>query len=184
MRIETERLILREWREEDRAPFAAMNADPEVMLHFPALLSRAESDALVEREKASFARDGFGLWAVERKDDGAFIGFIGLGGSHSGTPVDDDPEIGWRLARSAWRQGFASEGAAASLAWAWRNLPHDRIVSFTAVINEPSWRVMKRIGMTHRPDLDFEHPKVPEGSPLRPHVTYVIDRPETRDAPA
>lgn len=163
--LRTERLVLRRWREDDRKPFAALNADPLVMEHFPAPLSNAESDALVDRIEAGFDQHGYGLWAVER--EGEFLGFTGLQWTH-GLPFDDALEVGWRLARHAWGFGYATEAALAAVQV---GLEHsDSVVSVTAVTNERSWRVMVRIGLQRM--KIFDHPRVPEGHPLRPHYLY------------
>ena len=175
--IETERLILRQWREEDRAPFAALCADPEVMRHFPAPLDRAEADALIDRQIAAIHREGFGLWTVERKADGAFIGFTGLARVALETPVEGEIEIGWRLARDHWRQGYATEAARAALEWFWANRSEPRIVAFTIPANRPSWGVMEKIGMVRTPELDFGHPRFEPGSRCHAHIVYVKDRP-------
>ena len=169
--IETPRLILRPWREADRAPFAAMGADPEVMAHFPALLSRDESDAMVDRIGLMMADQGFGFWAVERRDSGDFIGFCGLNRVNFACPVTDEVEIGWRLTRTAWGQGFAREAALACLDWGFGH-GLTRIVSFTVPANVRSWGLMERLGMCRRADLDFDHPRVADGSPLKRHVVY------------
>lgn len=174
--IETERLILRRWRDADREPFAAMCADPEVMRHFPALLTRAESDAVVQRMVAHQAGHGFCFFALERKSDGAFLGFTGMMTLKPENPLHPGVEIGWRLAREAWGAGYASEAALAAIAHGFDSLGLKRIVSFTATENLRSQAVMQRIGMTRRADLDFDHPAVPEGHRLRPHVVYAIER--------
>ena len=170
--IQTERLVLRAWRDHDRLPFAALNADPEVMEHFPAVLTGAQSDAMVDRIAAEMVRDGYGLWAVEVRDGPAFIGFIGL--AHANFPAHFTPalEIGWRLARQAWGVGFATEGAKAVLRWAEQALDRDEIVSFTAATNLASQAVMRKIGMQRDVADDFDHPRVPEGHVLRRHVLY------------
>ncbi len=173
-RLRTQRLLLREWRDADRGPFAALNADPEVMALFPAQLTRAESDALVDRMIAGWAADGFGLLAVERTGDGAFLGFTGLG-VPAWAPLAA-PEIGWRLARFAWGHGYATEAARAALRFGFTALDLPEIVSYTTVANRRSRRVMERIGMTHDPAADFDHPRLPDGHPLRPHVTYRLAR--------
>ena len=170
--IETERLLLRPWRDADREPFAALNADPDVRRYFPSTLSRAESDAGVDRQMAHFAAHGFGLWALERRADGAFLGFTGLRILEPEDPPFPGIEIGWRLARHAWGCGHASEAARASLAYGFETLGLAEIVAFTAQTNLLSERVMQRIGMTHDPARDFDHPAVPEGHPLRPHILY------------
>ncbi len=167
--IETERLVLRQWTESDRDPFAALNADPVVMEHFPAPLSRAESDAFVDRHSAIIDARGWGLWAVDVRASGSFIGFIGLS-----VPVFDADfvpcvEIGWRLAADAWGQGYATEGATRVLAHAFDRIGLDDVVSFTAVQNLPSRRVMDKIGLTFR--QEFDHPNLP-GHRLERHVLY------------
>jgi len=173
--VETDRLLLRRWRAADRAPFAALNADPEVMRYFPAPLDRAASDALVDRIEARFDGQGFGLWALEVTDGGEFIGFTGLNPMPAGTPAAGGMEVGWRLARGAWHQGYASEAARAALSVAFDGAGLGEVWSMTAVVNEPSQAVMRRIGMTeHGP---FEHPALPAGHVLRPHVLYRIGRP-------
>lgn len=174
--IETERLILRPWRDADREPFAAMCADPEVMRHFPALLTRVESDAVVERMVAHQAEHGFCFFALERKSDGAFLGFTGMMTLKPENPLQPGVEIGWRLAREAWGAGYASEAALAAIAHGFDRLALKQILSFTATENLRSQAVMQRIGMTRRANLDFDHPAVPEGHRLRPHVVYAIER--------
>lgn len=177
-RIEIERLILRSWREEDRAPFSAMGADPDVMKHLDGVIDRAGSDALIDRLISEEQRDGYTFWAVERIADAALIGFCGLRrGGHEGTPVPDELEIGWRLCRSAWGQGFAREAAQASIAWGWENTKDSRIAAWTVPANVSSWGLMKRLGMVHRPELDFDHPRFPSGHPLCHHIVYTIGRP-------
>jgi ribosomal-protein-alanine N-acetyltransferase len=168
--LRTERLVLRGWRAADREPFAALNADPVVMEHFPAPMTRAESDALVDRITAHWQEHGFGLWAAEV--EGVFAGFIGL--ARVGFDADFAPavEVGWRLARAQWGKGLASEGARAALGHAFQSLALDEVVSFTAVRNARSWRVMERIGMARIGE--FDHPMLPVGHPLRPHVLYKI----------
>lgn len=174
--IETPRLALRPWRDSDREPFAAMSADAAVMAHFPALLSRADSDALVDRVQADIANRGWGWWAIERQADGAFLGFTGLAPVTFPCPVEGDVEIGWRLATHAWGQGYAHEAAAAALAFGW-SLGLPRIVSFTVPANTRSWGLMERLGLTRRPDLDFGHPRIPLDQPLHRHIVYAMDRP-------
>ncbi|MET0338771.1 MAG: GNAT family N-acetyltransferase [Caulobacter sp.] len=173
--IETERLILRPWTDADRAPFAVMCADPEVMRHFPATLTRAESDAVVDRMVNHQAEHDFCFLALERKADGAFLGFTGMMTLKPENPLQPGVEIGWRLARQAWGAGYASEAALAAIAHGFDVLGLKQIVSFTATENLRSQAVMQRIGMTRRADLDFDHPAVPEGHRLRPHVVYAIE---------
>jgi ribosomal-protein-alanine N-acetyltransferase len=170
MELRTARLLMRRWRDADREPFAAMNADPVVMEHFPALLTRAQSDAFMDRLAAAFEEHGYGLWALE--DETGFIGFTGLSWATFEAPFTPALEVGWRLTPSAWGKGYASEAATAALERGFQEV--ESIVSFTAVVNERSWRVMERIGM-HR-DGSFDHPRVPEGHPVRPHLLYRADR--------
>lgn len=174
--IETERLLLREWRDSDLEPLAALSADPDVMRHFPAPLSRDESAALIGRCRAHFAEHGFGLWALERKDSGAFIGFAGLGHMDFEAHFTPAIEIGWRLAKQQWGQGLASEAARAVLRQGFEELALQEILAYTALSNLQSQRVMRAIGMQRDLADDFEHPKLPLGHPLRPHLLYRIDR--------
>jgi ribosomal-protein-alanine N-acetyltransferase len=146
------------------------------MRYFPAPLTRDQSDALADRARAHVDEHGWGLWAVERLDTGEFIGFVGLAGTNFDEHFTPAVEVGWRLARPHWHQGFATEAALAAVAFGFETLQLDEIVSFTAVTNDASRRVMERIGMTHDPADDFDHPRVPEGSPLRRHVLYRLRR--------
>jgi Acetyltransferases, including N-acetylases of ribosomal proteins len=170
--LKTDRLLLRHWRDADREPFAAMNADPEVMEHFPALLTFSESYTMIERIEAAHRERGYALWAVEVTATGTFIGFTGL--SVPGFQAHFTPavEIGWRLARTAWGHGYASEAAGAALAFAFENCGIDEVVSFTSTTNLRSQAVMRRIGMNHDPADDFDHPRVAEGHRLRKHVLW------------
>jgi RimJ/RimL family protein N-acetyltransferase len=174
--IETERLLLRRWRASDREPFAALNADPRVRRFFPSLLSRGESDSLVDWIEAHFDRHGFGLFAAELRQEPGFIGFIGLSIPNFDAPFTPCVEIGWRLGARYWNQGLATEGAKAALAYGFDSLQLDEIVSFTTLTNFASRRVMEKIGMTHSSADDFEHPNLPESHPLRRHVLYRISR--------
>jgi RimJ/RimL family protein N-acetyltransferase len=174
--LRTQRLMLRSWRQEDREPFARMNADPRVMEFFPAPLSRQESDALVDRAIAHFAERGFGPWAVELRDPGEFIGFIGLSVPRFEAAFTPCIEIGWRLAAEHWGKGLATEGARTVLESAFGQLGLPEIVSFTTEPNLRSRRVMEKLGMTRDPDEDFEHPSIAEGHPLRRHVLYRLRR--------
>ena len=176
--LTTDRLLLRRWHESDRAPFAALNADPEVMRYFPSTRTRAESDTMVDRLDAAIEADGFGLWAVERRDSGAFVGFVGLSRPSFDPALVGQVEIGWRLAREAWGQGVATEAAREVVRFAFDPAGADlpALVSFTAATNEPSRRVMRRLGMAHDPADDFEHPALPPGHALRPHVLYRLSR--------
>jgi ribosomal-protein-alanine N-acetyltransferase len=174
--VVTARLVLRRWRVEDRGPFAALNADPEVMRFFPAVLSPAESAALAEAIEAHFDAHGFGLWAVEVPGVAAFAGYVGLNVPTFTAAFTPCVEIGWRLAAAHWGRGYATEAARAVRAHAW-TLGLDEIVSFTTVANARSRAVMARLGMRHDPADDFEHPRLPPGHPLRPHVLYRVRRP-------
>lgn len=160
---------LRAWRDSDRAPFAAMNANPEVMRFFPSLRSRAESDAFVDRIVAEHRADGWGLWAVEV--EGRFAGYVGLARATFAAPFTPAVEIGWRLDAWAWGRGAASSAARRVLDSA-PGFGIDEVLSFTAALNLPSIAVMERIGMVRDPEGDFEHPNVADGHPLRPHVLY------------
>lgn len=166
--IRTKRLLLRRWTDDDREPFAALNADPSVMERFPAPVSREESDALVDRIEAGLEQRGWGLWALEAPD--GFIGFTGL--SIPSFEADFLPavEVGWRLARSAWGKGYASEAASASLRYGFQELGLKEVISFTARENLRSQRVMRRIGMVYA--REFDHTVLPEGHHLRRHVLY------------
>lgn len=170
--IRTERLLLRRWREADRLPFQAMNADPRVMEFMPSLLSATESDALVDRAQAHFERHSFGPFAVELRDELTFAGFIGLSIPAFDAPFMPAVEVGWRLAFDCWGRGLATEGARAVVRNGFEELGLESIVSFTVFENLRSRRVMEKIGMTHDPRDDFDHPGLPEGHPLRRHVLY------------
>ncbi|GAA1879856.1 GNAT family N-acetyltransferase [Actinomadura bangladeshensis] len=170
--LRTDRLIMRRWTEADREPFAALNADPQVMEHFPAPLTRQESDALVDRIERRFEESGFGFWALEVAGTGEFVGFTGLSVPRFDAHFTPAVEIGWRLARSAWGHGYATEAALRALGYAFDEARLDEVVSFTSAPNVRSQAVMKRIGMTYDPSGDFEHPLVPEGHRLRRHVLY------------
>ena len=171
-RLTTSRLVLRRWRGEDRLPFAAMNADPQVMEHFPSMLTREQSDLMIDRIEAHFDERGFGLWTLEVTGTGEFIGFTGLSTPRFEAPFLPAVEIGWRLARPAWGQGYATEAARSALRFAFEEAGLDEVVSFTTVGNLRSRAVMERLDMTRDPTEDFDHPMVPDGSPLRPHVLY------------
>ena len=170
MILSTARLHLRPWRESDLAPFAALNADARVMEHFPARLSREQSDAMAARIMAKLDSQGWGLWAVEVVGGEPFIGFTGLAVPSFEAHFTPCTEVGWRLAHSAWGKGYATEAARAALAFGFDELRLAEIVSFTAVSNKRSAAVMERLGM--RRDGEFIHPNLAEGSPLRRHVLY------------
>jgi RimJ/RimL family protein N-acetyltransferase len=169
--LRTDRLLLRQWRDEDREPFAALNADPVVMEHFPSTMTRERSDAFVDFNFVTIATRGWGLWAVEVVDTKQFIGFVGLNEPNFEAHFTPAVEIGWRLARDAWGHGYATEAAAAVTAFARDELGLAEIVSFTSTTNIRSQRVMQRIGMTHDPADDFDHPTVTDER-LRRHVLY------------
>jgi RimJ/RimL family protein N-acetyltransferase len=176
--IETERLTLREWRDADRDAFLAMGNSAAVMAHLGGAPTPEQVDAGIARIRACQATKGFCFWAVERRADGAFLGFCGLKiAGDPGLPIEGEVEIGWRLREDAWGQGYAREAAQASLAWAWANLDVPRVISITVPANTRSWGLMERLGMTRRPDLDFGHPGFESGHPLHAHITYAIERP-------
>ncbi len=170
IQIETNRLLLRQWKPADYAPFAALNADPIVMEHFPDVLSRAESDAMADRCWSLIDERGWGFWAVELKATGEFIGFVGLHTPSADLPFSPCVEIGWRLAAAHWGKGLATEAARAALGVGFDTLDLSEIVAFTTVENRRSRAVMERLGM--RESDGFEHPGVPFGNPLRVHCLY------------
>jgi RimJ/RimL family protein N-acetyltransferase len=181
----TDRLVMRRWRDSDREPYAQMNSDPAVMRYFPALQDRAASDVGIDRMEALFERQGFGLWALELADTGEFIGFTGLNPMPEGVPGAGRMEVGWRLVERAWHRGYATEAATAAVDVAFGGIGLREVWSMTAVLNEPSQAVMRRLGMT--PYARFEHPRVEPGHPLRPHVAFRLERSRTgdeRDGPA
>ena len=170
--LSTDRLILRSWRESDVQPWAAMNADPRVREYLGGLLTGEQSAASAARFQAQLDERGFGFWAVEVRGTGEFIGFTGLDQVEEGMPFTGI-EIGWRLARSAWGHGYATEAAVASLAFGFQALALPEILAVTTVGNVRSQAVMRRIGMTRDPAEDFDDPAEPEG-PLRRNVLYRI----------
>ena len=176
LELESARLLLRQWRDEDLADFAAMCADPQVMRYFPATLSRLESASSIGRIRGHFAEHGYGLWALQRKDSGQFIGFTGLGVVGFDAPFTPATEIGWRLAREHWGLGYASEAAWTVLRCGFDRLLLQEVVAFTTQTNLPSEKVMQAIGMHHDPENDFDHPRLEADHPLRRHVLYRISR--------
>ena len=174
--IVTERLILRTWKEEDAAPYAALNADPRVREYFPSILTREQSDAEIGRIRAGYERDGFCMYAAELRATGELIGFIGLQTIGYAIPSVAQPtvETGWRLAHAHWGKGLATEGARAALQYGLDTLKLPEIIAITLPGNVRSRRVMEKIGLKHFPELDFEHPRLPEGHPMRRHVLYAI----------
>ena len=185
--LATPRLLLRPWRDADRAPWAAMSADPEVMAFFEAPLTRAESDEFVDRTLQGFAeRGGWGWFAVQERASTAFVGVAGLAPVAFDAHFTPAVEIGWRLARAAWGQGFATEAARAAAAFAFDDLGLDEVVALAVPSNARSLAVMRRLAMTHDPADDFDHPTLPADSPLRRHVLYRLtaERRASRPAPA
>lgn len=170
--LHTPRLRLRTWRDSDLPAFAALNGDAEVMRHFPACMSVAESDALAGHIRQHFAEHGFGPWVLERRDQPGLIGVLGF--QHVGFEASFTPavEIAWRLHPAFWRQGYALEAAEMALYCAFTQLGLDQIVAFTTPDNLPSLGLMQRLSMQHDKAGDFEHPRLPQGHPLRPHVLY------------
>lgn len=174
--IETERLILRGWRDEDHAPFAAMGRSPAVMEHLGDPMDDDQVAAAIARQQGFQTSHGHCFWAIERREDGAFLGFCGLKPGTVG-PIDGEIEIGWRLREDAWGQGYAREAAQASIAWGWANLDTPKIMAITTPANTASWGLMIRLGMVRRPELDFGHPQFQPGDRLYEHITYEIARP-------
>ena len=175
MELQTERLLLREWKESDWPPFAQLNASPDVMRYFPATLTEPESNAMADRLSALVLEQGWGFWAVELCKSKRFIGFVGLHRPTYKLPVSSCVEIGWRLAKANWGNGYATEAARRVLDFAFKELKLAQVYSFTTVTNQKSKAVMRRLHLvdTH---CNFAHPLVPESSPLREHVLYKIDR--------
>lgn len=172
---ESPRLRLMAWQERHIAPFIAMNCDPEVMRYFPSLIDEQQSRASIDFWMSQFSERGWSNWAVELKQTGEFIGFVGLWTPRLTMPFSPCVEIGWRLARRFWGQGYATEGAEASLRAGFEQLGLTEVVSYTALSNKPSRAVMERIGMRNTGE-DFDHPAVPLDSPLRRHCLYQITR--------
>jgi ribosomal-protein-alanine N-acetyltransferase len=174
--LTTERLLLRRWREADRLPFQRLNADPRVMEFMPGLLAPEDSDGLIDRIETHFERYGFGPFAAELLEDGAFLGYIGLFVPAFQAHFTPAVEIAWRLDAGYWGRGLATEGARAVARHAFAELGLASLVSFTVPENLRSRRVMEKLGMSHDPRDDFDHPNLPEGHPLRRHVLYRLIR--------
>jgi RimJ/RimL family protein N-acetyltransferase len=172
MTLSSGRIRLRRWRQEDREAFAAMNADARVMEFFLRRLNRAESDAMVDRIEAHFSERGFGLWAIEVPGVAPFIGFAGLSVPRFSAPFMPCVEVGWRLAFEHWGHGYATEAARLALGHGFGPLALPEVVSYTSATNHRSRAVIKRLGIRRDPADDFDHPALPEGHPLRPHVLY------------
>ncbi len=177
MTHESPRLILRPWEEHDRALFAAIVADPDVMRFYPSTRTRVEADAWVDRMVSRYADGTSNFMAVERKSDGALMGMLGTAEITFHIPTDPRLEIGWLLGKQYWGEGYAPEGALVMLAYAFDTLHAPEVVAFTSRLNTPSQRVMEKLRMVRDPSADFEHPNVPPGNPLRPHVLYRIPNP-------
>jgi RimJ/RimL family protein N-acetyltransferase len=172
--LRTERLLLRRWREADREPFAALNADPRVMEYLSAPYTRPDSDELITRIEREFDRRGYGLWALQIRASEELVGFTGLQVPSFEASFTPAVEVGWRLVRSAWGQGYATEAGRAAVAFGFEQAGLREIVSFTSTANLRSRAVMERIGMSHDPAEDFDHPQVEPGDRLRRHVLYRI----------
>jgi len=173
--LETERLLLRQWRDEDFAPFAELNADPVAMEYFPAPLQRDESDAMAEECRQLIAERGWGLWATCVKHDGCFVGFVGLHRPRPDFPLSPCVEIGWRLRREHWGNGYATEAATRVLRFAFEDLALEEVASFTTVSNYRSRAVMERLGMVNT-RRNFMHPDVAPNHPVAEHVLYKLRR--------
>ncbi|WP_230769847.1 GNAT family N-acetyltransferase [Sphingomonas sp. Leaf4] len=175
--IATERLVLRRWEDRDRPIFYSHCADLEVMRYFPAPMTPAEVDAAIDRQDGYQATHGYCFWVVEARATATMIGFCGLKPGAEDTPLEGGVEIGWRFGKEYWGQGLAREAAMASLDWGFANLGVDRIGAITAATNIRSWGLMERLGMVRSRPEDFDHPAVPDDSPLKRHITYWKTRP-------
>ena len=173
--IETERLVLRAWEARDIAPFQVICSDPVVMAQLGPPMSLEQIAARISQMQTMQAELGHCFWALERREDARLIGWCGVIRGTVG-PVEGQPEIGWRLASDCWGQGYASEAARATVGWCFANLPDDTAWAITTPANTNSRAVMQRLGMRERPELCFDHPQVAQGDPLRPHVTYSLER--------
>jgi RimJ/RimL family protein N-acetyltransferase len=175
--IETERLLLRPWRDVDLEPFHTLCTDRRVMRYLGPPQSRGLVAAAIARQRKFQADLGYCFWPVERKSDGSFLGFCGVKPGAEDTPIRGCIEIGWRLRADCWGHSYAREAAQASLDWAWANIDTTQVVAITNIGNTRSWGLMERLGMRRDPEGDFDHPAVPLGDPLRPHILYRIRRP-------
>lgn len=176
IRLTTERLLLREWTDQDRPEWAAMNADPRVRAYFPGVQTAAEANRDLDRFQGGLLERGWGWWALATRENNRFVGVAGLRPPGEPPNSGPGPEIGWRLAAEYWGRGYATEAALEVLRWAFETLDAPEVVAFTAEGNARSRAVMRRIGMRHCPGADFDHPAVPTGHPLQPHVTYRLSR--------
>ena len=175
--IETDRLLLRDWREEDLPSLLAICSDPRVMATIGPLQNEVEVRAAITRQQEHQKAHGYCYWAMELRAEAAVIGFCGLEFQDIAMPIAGLTDIGWRLAHRRWGQGYAREAAEASLAWAWSMTCLSQVVAITTAANTRSWGLMERLGMTRYPDEDFDHPGVPDASPLKRHILYRIARP-------
>lgn len=173
--LETQRVLLRQWKEQDFSAFATLNSDPTVMEFFPNLLSREQSDVMAQKCQSLIANRGWGLWACELKTSGEFIGFVGLHQPESNLPCSPCTEIGWRLHKHCWGKGYATEAARAALRFGFEGIFLNEIVSFTTVTNVRSRSVMERLGMVNTHN-NFKHPKIPKNHPLSEHVLYKMPK--------
>jgi ribosomal-protein-alanine N-acetyltransferase len=180
--LQTERLLLRRWRDGDAGAFAALNADAQVMEQFPAPLSEAESAFVLERIEAGFEHNGFGIWALEERSTGSFIGLTGLTVVPFAAHFTPAVEVGWRLLPSAWGHGYATEAAAASISCGFSEFGLAEIVSFTSTTNLRSVAVMERLGMRRDREGDFEHPQIDLDDPLCLHVLYRLGAADRSEA--
>lgn len=179
--LETARLRLRTWDEADIGPFMTHLNTPTVTRWLDGVKDRAYYEGVYQRVCATQAEQGHCFWIVERIADHELLGLCGIRrGGHPGSPVENLVELGWRLREDVWRQGFAREAALACLEWGWEKLPDDILIAYTVPGNVPSWSLMEKIGMTHRRELDFDHPDFPHGHELCRHIVYGIDRPSDR----
>ncbi|AHE54193.1 GNAT family N-acetyltransferase [Sphingomonas sanxanigenens] len=175
--IDTDRLVLRRWRDADLPAFRAQDADPRVRRFMGPLLTPEQSDAVRERHRGYERSHGLGFFTVERRTDGAVIGFCGLKPGAPGTPIEGEVEIGWLFGADYWGQGYAVEAARAALGWGWATLAVPSIAAITTAANTASRRVMDRLGMVHVPADDFIHPLLAGDAALSAHVTYRVSRP-------
>lgn len=175
--IDTERLTLRGWREDDAAQHHAMRNDPDVRRYLGPPTTLDDSHEVIARQRALLETLGYCFWVIERRADGAFLGWCGFKPGPEGTPIAALPEIGWSLTSAAWGQGYALEAARGALAWAWPTMDWPSIHAITVPANTASWGLMQRLGMTRVEGADFNHPALAEGDPLRLHLLYRIDRP-------
>ena len=175
--IETERLILRRWRDEDREPYVAMRADPQVSAWLDGPFSREEALARIARNEAALEAHGYGRMAMERRADGRFIGYCGLAPTGGELPFDGACEVGWSVIAGAWGQGYAGEAARAVFADGFKRLDLDRILAFTGALNLRSQAVAQKLGMTRRPELDFDHPGLAANPPLKRHIVFLAEKP-------